>query len=102
MKKKIAKLESKIKSYDKVTVRKGTQTTEVFDKVEIYSSLQRNFESLNSFHCTLRDLKCSKEVSKSDLLFIFKCVDIKKNIRIPSSSQLLVSSKHTNHCIFAI
>ena len=33
MKKKIAKLESKIKSYDKVTVRKGTQTTEVFDKV---------------------------------------------------------------------
>ena len=36
MKKKIAKLESKIKSMDKVTVRRGTQTENHFDKVFLF------------------------------------------------------------------
>lgn len=35
MKKKIAKLESKIKSMDKVTIRRGTQTEDHLDKVTL-------------------------------------------------------------------
>ena len=36
MKKKIAKLESKIKSMDKVTIRRGTQTEDQMDKVKLF------------------------------------------------------------------
>lgn len=41
MKKKIAKLESKIKLMDKVTVRRGTQTDDQLDKVNIFHKIDK-------------------------------------------------------------
>ncbi|XP_039273485.2 uncharacterized protein LOC120347533 [Styela clava] len=76
MRKKIAKLESKIKSMDKVTLRKGTQTTEVFDK-DVHEALRIAEESLQVTQAELKEAVTKSKAAQQEAEDLKKLLNAK-------------------------